>query len=70
MGRGGNTIMATNEQNFEEMLNDHFLFQLNNTPTCGNNILDLVITSVPDHVHLTGILSPEQSSVSTDHHAI
>ncbi len=33
-----NTIMGTNEQNFEEMLNNHFLFQLNNTPTRGNNI--------------------------------
>ena len=63
-------MMGTNEQNFEEMLNDHFLFQLNNTPTSGNNILDLIITSVPDHVHLTEILSPEQSSVFTDHHAI
>ena len=32
--------------------------------------LDLLITSVPDHVHLTEILSPEPSSVFTDHHAI
>ncbi len=60
---------TTNKQNFEELLNDYFLFQLNNTPTCSNNILDFVITNVPDHVHLTEILSPEQSSVFTDNYA-
>jgi hypothetical protein len=35
------------------------LSQLNNTPTRGNNILDLVITSAPDHVRITEILSPD-----------
>jgi hypothetical protein len=44
------------------------LSQLNNTPTRRNNILDLVITNAPDHV--TEILSPEESSIFTDHHAI
>ncbi len=61
---------SVNELLFVEMLNDHFLCQINNTPTRGNNVLDLVITSVPNHVRLTEILSPEQSSVCTDHSAI
>jgi hypothetical protein len=61
---------SVNELLFVEMLNDHFLCQINNTPTRGNNVLDLVITSVPNHVRLTEILSPEQSSVYTDHSAI
>ena len=61
---------SVNELLFVEMLNDHFLCQINNTPTCGNNVLDLVITNVPNHVRLTEILSPEQSSVCTDHSAI
>ncbi len=33
-------------------------------------MLDLVITSVPNHVRFTEILSPEQSSVYTGHSAI
>ena len=61
---------SVNDLLFVEMLNDHFLCQLNNTPTRGNNVLDLVITSVPNHVRLTETLSPEQSSVFTDHDAI
>ena len=52
------------------LLNDHYLNQLNNTPTQGNSILVLVITNMPDHVTLTQILSPEETSVFTDHHTI
>ena len=61
---------GVNEVLFVEMLNDHFLCQLNHTPTRCNNVLDLVITSVPNHIRLTEILPPEQSSVFTDHNAI
>ena len=61
---------GVNEVLFVEMLNDHFLCQLNHTPTRCNNVLDLVIISVPNHVRLTEILPPEQSSVFTDHNAI
>jgi hypothetical protein len=31
-----------------ELLNDYFLSQVNHHPTRGENILDLIITSVPD----------------------
>ena len=61
---------GVNEVLFVEMLNDHFLCQLKHTPTRCNNVLDLVITSVPNHIRLTEILPPEQSSVFTDHNAI
>ena len=42
-----------NELLFVETLNDHFLSQFNNTPTRGNNILDLVITNAPDILAFT-----------------
>lgn len=42
------------ENNFiYEALNDHFLIQLYMLPTRENNILDLVITTVPEHVKIT-----------------
>ena len=43
---------------FVQMLNDHYLSQLNQIPSRGNNILDLVITNVPDNLNLTQMLSP------------
>ena len=42
----------------EPALHDHLLTQLNNKPNRDNNILDLVITSVPNRVNVTDILSP------------
>lgn len=51
---------GVNELVFVELLNDHYLSQLVNTPTRGNNILDLVITNMPDLVSLTRILPPEE----------
>ena len=61
---------AVKELLFVEILNDHFLCQINHTPTCGLNVVDLLITSVPNHICLTEILPPEQSSVFTDHKTI
>ena len=62
---------GVNELVFVELLNDHCLSQLINTPTRGKNILDLiVITNMPDVVSLTRILPPKETSVFTDHHAI
>ena len=61
---------SVNELLFVELLNDHFLSLLNNTSTRGNNVLDLVITSVPNHVYMKDILSPGQSSIFTDHDAV
>ena len=44
--------------------------QLNKKPTRSNNILDLVITSVPNRVNVTDILSPKDTGVFTDHGVI
>ena len=44
---------GANELPFIEALHDHFLTQINNMPTCGSNILDLVITSAPEHTKKT-----------------
>ena len=44
---------GVNELAFIETLHDHLLTQLNKKRTCGNNILDLVITSVPNRVNIT-----------------
>ena len=47
------SALAVNELAFIETLHDHLLTQLNKKRTCGNNILDLVITSVPNRVNVT-----------------
>ena len=52
------------------MLNDYFVCQLNHTPTRCNNVQELVITCVPNHIRLTEILPPEQPSVFTNHNTI
>ena len=52
---------------FIEALHDHFLMQINNTPTRGSNILDLVIISAPEHIKVTEVLSPDKAGVFTDH---
>ena len=55
---------------FVQKLNHHYPSQLNHTPSRGNNILDLVITNVPDNVNLTQILSPQDTPVFSDHYTI
>ena len=52
---------------FLEILNDHFLTQLNFIPTRRDRVLDLVITNVPDRVRVREVLSPKESDVFTDH---
>ena len=59
-----------NENSLVKLLNDFFLEQLNTTPTRGENILDLVITSVPDRVKICESLKPSDSGLLTDHNAI
>jgi hypothetical protein len=53
--------MATGviETSFIELLHDYFLVQLNNTATRKDNILDLVITNIPDLVKICEVWSPE-----------
>ena len=58
---------GANELPFIEALHDHFLTQINHTPTRGSNILDLVITSAPEHTKVTEVFSPDKADVFTDH---
>ena len=44
---------GVNELAFIETVHDHLLTQLNKKRTCGNNMLDLAITSVPNCVNVT-----------------
>ena len=61
---------GTNENTFISILRDFFLEQVNTTPTMGNNILDLVITSTPERIHISEVLKPTDSEILTDHSAI
>ena len=50
-----------------DILNDHFLTRLNTIPKRGNNILDLVITSVPDQVNVTEVVKAIDADMAADH---
>ena len=58
---------GANELPFIEALHDHFLTQINNTPTRGSNILDLVVTSAPEQTKVTEVLSPDKGGAFTNH---
>ena len=58
---------GTKEVAFLEILNDHFLTQLNLIPTCHDRVKDLVITNVPDRVRVREVLSPKESDLFKDH---
>ena len=60
-------VCSGREVSFIEILNDHFLLKMNFIPTRGDKVLDLVLTSVPDLIRVTEVLSPEQSGIFTDH---
>ena len=63
---------GVNELAFIETLHDHLLTyttQLKKT-TRRNNILDLVITSVPNRVNVADVLSPKDTGFFTDHSVI
>lgn len=53
-----------------DSLNDHYLSQLNNKATCGSNVLDLILTTVPDQISIIEVLSPDTAAVFTDHSII
>lgn len=59
--------MGATEQAFVKVLNDHYLNQLNDMPTCGKNVFDLVITSAPSQASITEILSPDKAGLFTDY---
>jgi hypothetical protein len=50
-GTGGN------KHAFVKVLNHFFLEQMNRWPTRGENILDLVITSIPDRINVSEVLN-------------
>ena len=58
------------EISFLDLMNDYFLSQLNNKPTRRNNVLDLVLTNVPNLVNIHEVLSPTEAEVFTDHNII
>jgi hypothetical protein len=43
---------------------------LNNKPTRRNNVLDLVLTNVPNLVNIHEVLSPTEAEVFTNHNII
>ena len=55
---------------FTELLNDFFLTQVSTLPTRGNNVLDLIITSLPDQIENISKLKPMDSDLFTDHDTI
>lgn len=59
--------VGANEQLFLDILNDHYLSQRNNVPTRGSNILDLVISSMPDQLRVTEVLKPNEAEIFSDH---
>ena len=59
--------IAANERCFVDILNDHFLIQHNGFLTWGNNVLELVISSIPDQVNVTEVLEPNEAEMFTDH---
>jgi hypothetical protein len=61
---------GVNEKTFIRILDDYFLEQINKFPTRGNNILDLVISSIPSKISISEILKPSDSEILTDHSAI
>ena len=65
----GNPVQtaSADEVAFTEQLYDLYLTQLNNLSTRGNNILDLVISSVANQVGNITTLDPTRSRLFTDH---
>ena len=59
-----------NEHVFVKILNDFFLEQMNTCPTRGEDILDLVITSIPDRIKVSEVVKPSDTEISTDHSVI
>lgn len=61
---------GSDELQFTELLKDYFLSQINLQPTRSENILDLIITNVPDQVKVSNIFLPHESGIVTDHNCI
>ena len=59
-----------NNHRFNDALNDNFLHQINIYPTRNNNILDLLITNIPELLCITDIITPDQMGICTDHNGL
>ena len=55
------------EEAFVYTLNYHYLPQVNRLYTRGRNVLNLIITNIPDQIIHLETLSPVQSGIFTDH---
>ena len=62
-----NDSVPVNNHRFIDALNDNFLHQINIYPTRNNNILDLLITNIPELLCITDIITPDQMGICTDH---
>ena len=58
------------EKQFTKLPHDYSLSQTNHQPTRGENILDLIITSVLEQVRVSNILLPKEVGIVTDHNCI
>ena len=63
----GKSISAGSSE-FREVCFDFFLHQINMYPTRHNDILDLVLTTVPDNILNLSYVSAETFEISSDHH--
>ena len=63
----GKSISAGSSE-FREVCFDFFLHQINMYPTRHNNILGLVLTTVPDNILNLSCVSAETFEISSDHH--
>ena len=59
---------STGSIKFKELISDFFLHQVHVYPTRLNHILDLVLTSAPEHISNFSTISPSTMSIFTDHH--
>ena len=63
-------LSGVNENTFVRMLDDNFLEHINKFPTRENNILNLVISSIPTNITVSEVLKQSVSEILTDQNAI
>lgn len=61
---------GVSEERFVDLLKDHFLTQTNKLPMRENNVLDLIISSNPQSVTTTEVLSAQNAGIFTDHNIL
>ena len=69
-GTRGETFLGVNETKFIEIFDNIFLEKINNIPTRENNVLGLLITSIPDKIKISEVLKPTDVGIFTDHSLI